>query len=108
MWSSGLAGASATHRLEDTMATRTTSPARSARSARSGKRPTAGTGGRSGRAPQQPRAPWPVRMLRGLWLGIAHLIGGTLRRMGSDARGLDRSEERRVGKESEWDRSATG
>lgn len=28
-------------------------------------------------------------MLRGLWLGIAHLIGGTLRRMGSDARGLD-------------------
>src|SRR5690625_1035326 len=89
MWSSGLAGASATHRLEDTMATRTTSPARSARSARSGKRPTAGTGGRSGRAPQQSRAPWPVRMLCGLWLGIAHLIGGTLRRMGSDARGLD-------------------
>ena len=71
------------------MATRTTSPARSARSARSGTRPTARTGGRSGRAPQQPRSPWPVRMLRGLWLGIAHMIGGTLRRMGSDARGLD-------------------
>src|SRR5690625_3195771 len=28
-------------------------------------------------------------MVRGLWLGIAHVIGGTLRRMGSGARGLD-------------------
>nr|WP_324653226.1 DNA translocase FtsK [Georgenia sp. H159] len=28
-------------------------------------------------------------MVRGTWLGIAHIIGGTLRRMGSGARGLD-------------------
>ena len=28
-------------------------------------------------------------MARGLWLGLAHVIGGTLRRMGSGARGLD-------------------
>ena len=71
------------------MATRTTSPARSARAAKSGTRSTARTGGRSRHAPQQSRPPWPVRILRGLWLGIAHVIGGTLRRMGSDARGLD-------------------
>ncbi|QDB78824.1 cell division protein FtsK [Georgenia sp. 311] len=71
------------------MATRTTSPARSARSARPSGSSAARSGGRSSRAPSPPRSPWPVRMVRGLWLGLAHVIGGTLRRMGSGARGLD-------------------
>ena len=71
------------------MATRTTSPARSARSSRPSKSSTARTGGRSSRAPSPPRPAWPVRAARGLWLGIAHVIGGTLRRMGTGARGLD-------------------
>ncbi len=71
------------------MATRTTSPARSARSSRPSRSAATRAGGRSSRAPSKPRAPWPVRMVRGLWLGIAHVIGGTLRRMGSGARGLD-------------------
>ncbi|WP_413450565.1 DNA translocase FtsK [Georgenia phoenicis] len=71
------------------MATRTTSPARSARPARPSASSAARSGGRSSRAPSPSRPPWPVRAVRGLWLGIAHGIGGTLRRMGSGARGLD-------------------
>ncbi|PYF99873.1 DNA segregation ATPase FtsK/SpoIIIE, S-DNA-T family [Georgenia satyanarayanai] len=71
------------------MATRTTSPARSARPARPSVSSAARSGGRSSRAPSPSRPPWPVRAVRGLWLGIAHVIGGTLRRMGSGARGLD-------------------
>lgn len=71
------------------MATRTTSPARSARPARPSASSAARSGGRSSRAPSPSRPPWPVRAVRGLWLGIAHVIGGTLRRMGSGARGLD-------------------
>src|SRR5690625_2833665 len=71
------------------MATRTTSPARPARSSRPSRSSATRRGGRARRAPGRPRPAWPVRMVRGLWLGIAHVIGGTLRRMGSGARGLD-------------------
>src|SRR5690625_4108300 len=60
------------------MATRTTSPARSAK-AKSG----------NGSTDSPKRAPWPLRAVRAVWMGLAHLIGGTLRRMGSGARDLD-------------------
>src|SRR5690625_2613557 len=60
------------------MATRTTSPARSAK-AKSG----------NGSTDSPKRAPWPLRAVRAVWMGRAHLIGGTLRRMGSGARDLD-------------------
>src|SRR6478736_6744728 len=83
------------------MATRTSSPARkpAARKAPA-KRPAAK------RAPSRraPSGPGPlakagallVRGLRGLWLGIAHLLGGAARRLGHSARDLD-PEHRRDG-----------
>ncbi|WP_394942168.1 DNA translocase FtsK [Psychromicrobium sp. YIM B11713] len=33
--------------------------------------------------------PWPVRAIVGLWQGIAHTVGGGLRRVGHDVSGLD-------------------
>lgn len=33
--------------------------------------------------------PLPFRVLRGLWMGVAHLLGGTARRLGDGARDLD-------------------
>ncbi|MEE6280288.1 DNA translocase FtsK [Georgenia sunbinii] len=71
------------------MATRTTSPGRSARASKPSPSSAARTGGRKSPAPPPPRPPWPVRFVRGVWLGFAHVIGGTLRRMGHGARGLD-------------------
>jgi S-DNA-T family DNA segregation ATPase FtsK/SpoIIIE len=38
--------------------------------------------------------PLPVRALRGLWMGTAHLVGGAARRMGSGARELDPAHRR--------------
>ena len=38
--------------------------------------------------------PWPVRLLRGLWLGVAHLAGALARRIGSSARDLDPAHRR--------------
>jgi DNA segregation ATPase FtsK/SpoIIIE, S-DNA-T family len=38
--------------------------------------------------------PLPVRLLRGLWLGIAHLVGALARRIGSSARDLDPAHRR--------------
>ncbi len=38
--------------------------------------------------------PWPLRMVRGLWLGIAHVLGGLARRIGSSARDLDPAHRR--------------
>ncbi len=39
-------------------------------------------------------APWPWRALRGLFMGIAHLVGGVVRRLGTDARELDPAHRR--------------
>ena len=44
--------------------------------------------------PRRVGPPWPVRMLRGLWLGIAHLVGALARRIGSSARDLDPAHRR--------------
>ena len=36
----------------------------------------------------------PVRMVRGAWMGGAHLVGGTTRRIGQGARDLDPAHRR--------------
>src|SRR5690606_31351118 len=36
----------------------------------------------------------PVRMVRGVWMGSAHLVGGTARRIGRGARELDPAHRR--------------
>src|SRR5215213_8016686 len=84
------------------MASRTSSPVR-----RSGSTARTATMGRStgskrgssrpaGRAAAAPRSgpPLAVRAVRGLWMGAAHLVGGTARRIGSGARDLDPAHRR--------------
>src|SRR4051794_3631050 len=61
-----------------TSATRARKPAR---------RPTA-------RKPARTGPPWPLRVVRGLWLGVAHVVGGLARRIGSSARDLDPAHRR--------------
>ncbi|MGO4384787.1 DNA translocase FtsK [Specibacter sp. RAF43] len=82
------------------MATRS-SPARasagqqggaSARPARTAKSP----GTRARKPDPAPRLVWPVRMVAGLWQGLAHLVGGAVRRMGADVSALP-AEDRRDG-----------
>ncbi|MHB1289421.1 FtsK/SpoIIIE family DNA translocase [Georgenia sp.] len=77
------------------MATRTTSSGRSASTARG----SSARGSRGGKAPRgagrpakpaRPRrGPLPVRMVRGIWMGGAHVVAGTARSVGSGARDLD-------------------
>ncbi|NLT53345.1 MAG: DNA translocase FtsK [Actinomycetales bacterium] len=40
------------------------------------------------------RLPLPLRLVRGLWMGCAHLVGGTARRIGRGARDLDPAHRR--------------
>ncbi|MDR6557268.1 S-DNA-T family DNA segregation ATPase FtsK/SpoIIIE [Arthrobacter pascens] len=44
----------------------------------------------------EPRQPWLLRVIGGAWLGIGHLVGGGVRRIGHDVSGLA-PEERRDG-----------
>ncbi|MET3922076.1 DNA translocase FtsK [Arthrobacter sp. UYEF20] len=44
----------------------------------------------------EPRAPWLVRVVAGAWLGIAHVVGAGVRRIGSDVSDLA-PEDRRDG-----------
>ncbi|WP_081465360.1 DNA translocase FtsK [Cellulomonas gilvus] len=87
------------------MATRTTPRSRAgAPAARSAGTSAAGSSGRarpagsrpSGRAPAPaPRRPaLPLRIVKGMWMGGAHLVGGAARRVGSDARDLDPAHRR--------------
>ncbi|MBZ2195915.1 DNA translocase FtsK [Ruania sp. N2-46] len=84
------------------MATRTTSPGRSASPGRKKSSPAASRAGstsRSGgsgrkRPAQQQQSPLPVRIVRGIWMGLAHLVGGTARSIGSGARNLDPAHRR--------------
>ena len=98
------------------MATRTTSapkgPARGAASAKSGSTTGRGagstaskTGRTSGRTSAartrqlpavEERQPWLVRVVGGAWLGIGHLVGGGVRRIGHDVSDLP-AEDRRDG-----------
>ncbi|HEX3005548.1 MAG TPA: DNA translocase FtsK 4TM domain-containing protein [Angustibacter sp.] len=84
------------------MATRTSSPVRRSGSTRtsstsrsSATRPRGSTRP-AGRAASGSRGglPLPLRALRGLWMGTAHLAGGTARRIGHSARDLDPAHRR--------------
>nr|WP_082812479.1 DNA translocase FtsK [Cellulomonas timonensis] len=87
------------------MATRTSAPtprgrgSASSTTQRSGGRPAAARGGStrpSGRAAAPPpqRPALPLRMIKGAWMGVAHLIGGGARKMGRGARDLDPAHRR--------------
>ncbi|WP_019137486.1 FtsK/SpoIIIE family DNA translocase [Cellulomonas massiliensis] len=87
------------------MATRTTPRTRSGAPAARGAR-TSGSAGKprstakgstrpSARAPQPPTRPaLPVRIVRGIWMGGAHLVGGAARHLGNGARDLDPAHRR--------------
>src|SRR3954468_22378451 len=70
----------------------------------SSRRRPAGRGGRSGPGSRHGRAgsygrrewglPLPVRAIAGVWMGTAHLVGGTARKVGSGARELDPAHRR--------------
>ncbi|MCL3860181.1 DNA translocase FtsK [Actinotalea sp. K2] len=88
------------------MATRTSEPrsasGRSTSNRSSAARASAPRGGGSSRPagrgakaepPPRPRS-LPVRMVRGAWMGSAHLVGGTARRLGRSARDLDPAHRR--------------
>ncbi|HLS13979.1 MAG TPA: DNA translocase FtsK 4TM domain-containing protein, partial [Beutenbergiaceae bacterium] len=75
------------------MATRTTSPGRSAPPGRK-KNSTSTRASASKGAPAEPTRSLPVRMLRGIWMGAAHVVGGTARSIGSSAKGLDPAHRR--------------
>ncbi|WP_298459647.1 DNA translocase FtsK [uncultured Cellulomonas sp.] len=85
------------------MATRTSSSGRSAQATRTGSTgPRASTGSGSPRpsgrgataVPATHRPALPVRMVRGVWMGCAHVVGGTARRIGHGARELDPAHRR--------------
>ncbi|WP_258726719.1 FtsK/SpoIIIE family DNA translocase [Cellulomonas sp. NS3] len=87
------------------MATRTSSstPRAGGSASSSPARGAARTGARgastrpAGRAPKQPlphRPALPLRIVRGVWMGCAHLLGGTARRVGQGARDLDPAHRR--------------
>ncbi|MGV8976501.1 MAG: DNA translocase FtsK 4TM domain-containing protein [Cellulomonas sp.] len=89
------------------MATRTSSPTprASASGSASAHRPAArasaskqgGSTRTAGRAasPQPPRRPaLPLRIVRGVWMGCAHVVGGTARHLGRGARDLDPAHRR--------------
>ena len=72
-----------------TMAGRTTT-----RTAPTGRTTSGRGGGRATRAQEPPPRALPIRMVRGAWMGVAHLIGGTARRIGQGARDLDPAHRR--------------
>ncbi|WP_427132886.1 DNA translocase FtsK [Pseudarthrobacter sp. S9] len=94
------------------MATRTSSAPRGNSSGKSGSSPgrssgpaaskssrpraTTGTARTRQLAAVEPRQPWPVRVLGGAWLGIAHVVGAGIRRIGQDVSDLA-PEDRRDG-----------
>ncbi len=53
-----------------------------------------GSGRPSGRTSPPPRAALPVRLVRGAWMGAAHVVGGSARRVGRGARDLDPAHRR--------------
>ncbi|ADG74432.1 cell division FtsK/SpoIIIE [Cellulomonas flavigena DSM 20109] len=82
------------------MATRTTpGPARPTRASGAGARSTKAGSTRGGTRPAgRPAAParpaLPLRIVRGIWMGAAHLVGGTARHVGAGARDLDPAHRR--------------
>ncbi|MGP4032318.1 DNA translocase FtsK [Pseudarthrobacter sp. 1C304] len=94
------------------MATRTSSAPRGNSSGKSGSSPARGSGpagSKTGRsagtkntartrqmAAVEPKQPWLVRVVAGAWLGVAHVVGAGVRRIGYDVSDLE-PEERRDG-----------
>ena len=79
------------------MATRTTSPGRSASTGRTTSSSTTSRGSsskRSGGRSEPKRSALPVRVVRGIWMGGAHVVGGTARSIGTGARNLDPAHRR--------------
>ena len=83
------------------MATRTTpGPARPTRASGAASRSPKGTPARGGTRPAGRQAPaparpaLPLRIVRGVWMGAAHLVGGTARHVGAGARELDPAHRR--------------
>ncbi|WP_326966964.1 FtsK/SpoIIIE family DNA translocase [Arthrobacter sp. CG_A4] len=92
------------------MATRTSSAPRGNSSGKSGSSPARGAGpaasktSRSGGsagtartrqlAAVEPKQPWLVRVVAGAWLGVAHVVGAGVRRIGSDVSDLAPGERR--------------
>ncbi len=77
------------------MATRTSAGGNARTVARSGSGARPASSRPSGRQAPPPRRPaLPVRMVRGVWMGAAHLVGGTARRVGQGARDLDPAHRR--------------
>ena len=69
------------------------------RGSSSGSRKPAPRGGATRATKAQPRGgglPLPLRAVRGTWMGMAHVAGGTVRRIGTSARDLE-PEHRRDG-----------
>ncbi len=74
---------------------RTSARATGARGATRGGGAGAARGGaRSTPARERHGLPLPLRALRGAWMGLAHLVGGTARRIGHGARDLDPAHRR--------------
>lgn len=94
------------------MATRTSSAPRGNSSGKSGSSPARGSGPAGSKtsrpagtkntartrqlATVEPRQPWLVRVVAGAWLGVAHVVGAGVRRIGYDVSDLE-PEERRDG-----------
>src|SRR5690625_1991472 len=77
------------------MATRTTSPGRSASPGRRKKdAPSDSRGTATKSAPEEATPSLPVRMIKSLWMGMAHVVGGIARSIGSSAKGLDPAHRR--------------
>lgn len=76
------------------MATRTTSPGRSASPGRRKKNSPSNAKGNAAQSAPEPKPSLPVRMIKGLWMGVAHLVGGIARSVGSSAKGLDPAHRR--------------
>jgi len=83
----GTARSSAAARPASGKGTGAKGPGRKAGSSSRGK-------GRSRRPASRARTPWPLRAVRGAWVGTAHLLGAGVRRVGDGARELDPAHRR--------------
>ncbi|MDJ0352222.1 DNA translocase FtsK [Pseudarthrobacter sp. PH31-O2] len=92
------------------MATRTSSAPRGNPSGKSGSSSTRGSGSAASKTSKpsgstgasrtrqlavlEPKQPWPVRVAAGAWLGVAHVVGAGIRRIGYDVSDLDPGDRR--------------
>ena len=71
-------------------ATRAAAPSSRARTAAPAARASgSGSRGSAKTPPPPPRPALPIRIVRGIWMGCAHVVGGAARRVGHGARDLD-------------------